>query len=154
MRAFRVFSASLPLSPLLFSFFLAGSGLNLSTNGGGGSTTGGFSTGSALGVGGAPSSMVGVTTGLDGSSQYTTTSLMATGNTHHIFDSTPPIQDDPFAQSSNALTALIDNSGNATHPVAGRGERQQQQHKQASSSSNSMLLHMAAEELKCWLLRR
>ncbi len=26
------------------------------------------------------------------SQMYTSTSLMATGNTHHIFDSTPPIQ--------------------------------------------------------------
>ena len=129
-------------------------GLNgLSTNGGGGGSTGGFASSSALGVGGAPNSLVGVTTGLDGTSQYTTTSLMATGNTHHIFDSTPPIQDDPFAQSSNALTALIDNSGNAKHPVEGRGEARRQQ-QPGSSSSGKVMLHMAAEELKGWLLRR
>lgn len=53
--------------------------------------------------------------------QYTSTSLMATGNTHHIFDSVPPIQDDPFQQSSDALTQMIDNLGNAHHPVDRRG---------------------------------
>ncbi|XP_059088500.1 uncharacterized protein LOC131884677 isoform X1 [Tigriopus californicus] len=51
-----------------------------------------------------------------------TTSLMATGNTHHLFDSAPPIQNDPFAESSMGLTKLIDNAGNASHPVEGRGE--------------------------------
>jgi hypothetical protein len=49
------------------------------------------------------------------------TSLMATGNTHHLFDSTPPIQDDPFAESSSALTEMVDNSGNARHPAEERG---------------------------------
>ena len=49
------------------------------------------------------------------------TSLMATGNTHHLFDSAPPIQNDPFAESSLGLTKLIDNAGNESHPVGGRG---------------------------------
>eukprot|EP00095_Tigriopus_kingsejongensis_P002334 maker-scaffold868_size86715-snap-gene-0.20 protein:Tk02334 transcript:maker-scaffold868_size86715-snap-gene-0.20-mRNA-1 annotation:"sugar isomerase KpsF/GutQ" len=57
-----------------------------------------------------------------GSEIMASTSLMATGNTHHLFDSAPPIQNDPFAESSMGLTKLIDNAGNASHPVEGRGE--------------------------------
>ena len=90
--------------------------------GGGGSQAAGGTAAVASGVGGA--------------------SLMATGNTHHLFDSAPPIQawltvllnyihmsdiisnhtslhfqDDPFAQSSSALTAMITHQGNASHPA-------------------------------------
>jgi hypothetical protein len=59
------------------------------------------------GSGGASVASSGLGMGNLDTQMYTTSSLMATGNTHHIFDSTPPIQDDPFQQSSNALTSLL-----------------------------------------------
>lgn len=57
--------------------------------------------------------------------------LMATGNTHHLFDSAQIEVEDPFAQSSSALTNMIVNQGNANHPA----EEQQRGYNNNSSSS-------------------
>jgi len=82
---------------VMTKLLMSSNGNGASNGGGGGSQAAGGPAAVASGVGGA--------------------SLMATGNTHHLFDSAPPIQDDPFAQSSSALTAMITHQGNASHPA-------------------------------------